>query len=151
VPRWAYFGRKDAQQVRVIGQMARDLTLDCEIVACPIVREPDGLAMSSRNAYLSPEERRSATALHHGLDAVRRAVMVGERDAAQLLEAARSVLAIEPLVTVEYVELVDAESFERVTRLRGTCLLLLAVRIGATRLIDNLLLETDGATVRCTL
>jgi pantoate--beta-alanine ligase len=145
-PRKAYFGRKDAQQARLIQQMARDLHLDSEIVVSPIVREPDGLAMSSRNAYLSPEERRAATVLHRALDDARRAIERGERDALRLAAAMREVIGAEPLAQPDYVELVDAETLEPVTRLRRTCLALLAARFGATRLIDNLLIEErDGA------
>ena len=148
-PRFAYFGRKDAQQLRVIRQMAADLALDTEIVTCPIVREPDGLAMSSRNAYLSPAERRSATVLYRSLDSVRNAIAGGERDAARLAAAMRGVLAKEPLAAPDYAEIVDADTFETVTLLRRNCLALLAVRIGATRLIDNMLIETaSGAPVQ---
>jgi pantoate--beta-alanine ligase len=145
-PRKAFFGRKDAQQARLIQQMACDLHLDSEIVVCPIVREPDGLAMSSRNAYLSPEERRAATVLHRALDDGRRAIERGERDALRLAAAMREVIRGEPLAQPDYVELVDAETLEPVTRLRRTCLALLAARFSATRLIDNLLIEErDGA------
>jgi pantoate--beta-alanine ligase len=150
-PRWTYFGRKDAQQARVITQMARDLALDSEIVVCPIVRESDGLAMSSRNAYLSSTERHGATALYRALDRARLAIAAGERDTFRLLEEVRGVLAAEPLAKVDYVELVDAENFESVMRLRGNCYVLLAVRFGATRLIDNMLVEAGDATVRCEL
>jgi pantoate--beta-alanine ligase len=141
-PQFVYFGRKDAQQLRVIRQMAADLALDAEIIACPIVREPDGLAMSSRNAYLSPKERSAATVLFRALDAGRASIAAGERDAARLVQAMRSLLAREPLAAADYVEIVDADSFEPVTFLRGTCLALLAVHIGATRLIDNMLIES---------
>jgi pantoate--beta-alanine ligase len=145
-PQKAFFGRKDAQQARLIQQMARDLHVDSEIIVCPIVREPDGLAMSSRNAYLSPEERRAATVLHRALDDARRVIERGERDALRLVAAMREVIRGEPLAQPDYVELVDAETLEPVTRLRGTCLALLAARFGATRLIDNLLIEErDGA------
>ena len=145
-PQKAFFGRKDAQQARLIQQMARDLHLDSEIIVCPIVREPDGLAMSSRNTYLSPDERRAATVLHRALDGVRRAIERGERDALRLTAAMREVIRGEPLAQPDYVELVDAETLEPVTRLRRTCLALLAARFGATRLIDNLLIEErDGA------
>ena len=145
-PQKAFFGRKDAQQARLIQQMARDLNLDSEIIACPIVREPDGLAMSSRNAYLSQDERCAATVLHRALDGARRAIERGERDALRLTAAMRDVIRSEPLAQPDYVELVDAETLEPVTRLRRTCLALLAVRFGATRLIDNLLIEErDGA------
>jgi pantoate--beta-alanine ligase len=154
-PQFAYFGRKDAQQLRILGQMAADLALDTEIVPCPIVREPDGLAMSSRNAYLSSAERRAATALYRALDAARQAITAGEHDAARLVQTMRGVLNAEPLAAADYAEIVDADSFESVTRLRGTCLALLAVRIGTTRLIDNMLIETiAGAPVhpdRCSL
>lgn len=145
-PRQAFFGRKDAQQARLIQQMARDLHLDPEIIVCPIVREPDGLALSSRNAYLSANDRRAALVLYRALDQARSAIARGERDAARLEAAMREVMRTEPPAEPEYVELVDAETLERVTRLRGRCYGLLAARIGATRLIDNLLIEErDGA------
>jgi pantoate--beta-alanine ligase len=145
-PHKAFFGRKDAQQARIIRQMARDLHLDSEIVVCPIVREPDGLAMSSRNAYLNPEERRAATVLFHALDGARVSISRGERDALRLTAAICEMLRTAPLAEPDYVELVDADTLEATTRLRGVCLALLAVRIGAVRLIDNLLIEEcDGA------
>ena len=145
-PRKAFFGRKDAQQARIIRQMARDLHLDREIVVCPIVREPDGLAMSSRNDYLNPAARRAATILFRALDGARISISRGARDALRLTAAMREMLRTEPLAEPEYVELVDAETLEPVTRLRGACLALLAVRIGAVRLIDNLLIEErEGA------
>jgi pantoate--beta-alanine ligase len=158
-PRFAYFGRKDAQQARLIRQMAADLALDTEIVVCPIVREADGLAMSSRNAYLSPGERRAATVLYRALDAARKAIGAGEVDAYRLVQTMRGVLAAEPLAAPDYAEIVDADSFEPVTRLRGACLALVAARIGATRLIDNMLIEVhagtpvpaDRVTARCSL
>ncbi len=140
-PQKAFFGRKDAQQARIIRQMARDLHLDSEIVVCPIVREPDGLAMSSRNAYLNPAERRAATILFRALDAARASIASGERDALRLMAAMREMLRTEKLAEPDYVELVDAETLEQVTRLRGDCLALMAVRIGPVRLIDNLLIE----------
>jgi pantoate--beta-alanine ligase len=150
-PQRAFFGRKDAQQARIIRQMARDLHLDSEIVVCPIVREPDGLAMSSRNAYLKPEERRTATILFRALDGARASISRGERDALRLTAAMREMLRTEPLADPEYVELVDAETLEPVTRLRGACLALLAVRIGAVRLIDNLLIEDREGAFHTTL
>jgi len=140
-PQKAFFGRKDAQQARIIRQMARDLHLDSEIVVCPIVREADGLAMSSRNTYLNPQERRAATILFRALDAARASIASGERDALRLMAAMREMLRTEKLAEPDYVELVDADTLEQVTRLRGDCLALLAVRIGAVRLIDNLLIE----------
>jgi pantoate--beta-alanine ligase len=144
-PQKAFFGRKDAQQALLIRQMSRDLHLDAEIIVCPIVREADGLAMSSRNAYLQPEERRASTVLYRALDGARKAISRGERDALRLTAAMREVLRAERLAEIEYVELVDAETLEPVTRLRGVCSALLAARIGTTRLIDNLLIEErDG-------
>jgi pantoate--beta-alanine ligase len=140
-PQKAFFGRKDAQQARIIRQMARDLRLDSEIVMCPIVREEDGLAMSSRNAYLNPEERRAATILFRALDAARASIARGECDAMRLAAALRETIRREPLADLDYAELVDADTLEQLTRVRGICLALLAVRIGAVRLIDNLLIE----------
>jgi pantoate--beta-alanine ligase len=147
-PRFAYFGRKDAQQARIIRQMAGDLNLDAEIVVCPIVREADGLAMSSRNAYLNAEQRRAATVLYRSLDAARRKINSGARGAGEILDAVNSTIASESLATIDYTELVDADSLERVDFVRGSCLLLMAVRIGSTRLIDNLLVtENQGFSV----
>jgi pantoate--beta-alanine ligase len=150
-PQKAFFGRKDAQQARLIQQMTRDLHLDSEIIVCPIVREPDGLAMSSRNAYLSPDERRAATVLHRALDAARVAIERGERDALRLTATMREIIGREPLAQLDYVELVDADTLEPVTRLRRTCLALLAARFGATRLIDNLLIEERDSAFLATL
>ena len=143
-PHFAYFGRKDAQQVRLVRQMVRDLNLDTEIVVCPIVREPDGLAMSSRNAYLKTDERRAATVLHRALDVVRNQIAGGERDALYLQAAIRKVLDAEPLASTDYAEIVDADTLEPVTRLQRSCVVLLAVFIGSTRLIDNLLIEENA-------
>jgi pantoate--beta-alanine ligase len=143
-PNFAYFGRKDAQQVRIISQMVRDLNLDTEIVVCPIVREPDGLALSSRNAYLSAEERRAATVLHRALAAARNELAAGTRDSLRLQNVLRKVLDAEPLAAVDYAEIVDADSFEAVTRIARRSYAVLAVFIGKTRLIDNLYLEPVG-------
>ena len=150
-PRKAFFGRKDAQQARLIQQMARDLHLDSEIIVCPIVREADGLAMSSRNVYLSPEERQAATVLYRALDAARLAIERDERDAPKVISSMREIIRSEPLAQPDYVELVDAETLEPVTRLRRTCLALLAARFGPTRLIDNLLIEERDGGFRTTL
>jgi pantoate--beta-alanine ligase len=150
-PHKAFFGRKDAQQAQLIRRMARDLHLDSEIVVCPIVREPDGLALSSRNAYLTPEQRRAATVLHRALDGARRAIERGERDAVRLAAGMREVIRSEPLAQLDYAELVDEEILEPVTRLRGACLALVAARFGGTRLLDNLLVEESDATFRVTL
>ncbi len=140
-PHFAYFGRKDAQQVRIISEMTRDLNLDAEIVVCPIVREPDGLALSSRNAYLSAEERKAATVLHRALAAAQNELSAGLRDAMQLQTVMRRILEEETLATVDYAEIVSADRFEPVVRVVRPSYVLLAVFIGKTRLIDNLLIE----------
>ena len=145
-PHFAYFGRKDAQQARIIRQMATDLNLDTQIVLCPIVREPDGLALSSRNAYLKPEERRAATVLSRALQAAQQEIAAGERDTARLLAVICQVIAAEPLASPDYVEIVDADTFEPVTRLRRACLVLLAVFVSGTRLLDNMLVEERDAS-----
>ena len=141
-PQFAYFGRKDAQQVRILQQMATDLNLNAEIVVCPIVRELDGLALSSRNTYLSSEERRAATVLQRALSEARRELNAGTRDALQLQTALRKILSNETLARVDYVEMVDAESFEPISSIGARPVYaLLAVFIGKTRLIDNLFIE----------
>lgn len=153
-PHFAYFGRKDAQQARIVRQMVRDINFDTEVVLCPIVRGTDGLAMSSRNAYLSPEERRAATVLSRALAAVREEIAGGERDALHLAALLRQMIAAEPLASLDYAEIVDAETLEPVTRPRRSCYALLAVFVGSTRLIDNLLIEeaaSGGAEFRVTL
>jgi len=140
-PDFAYFGRKDAQQVRIISQMTRDLNLNTEIVVCPIIRESDGLALSSRNAYLKPDERAAATVLHRALAAARDELVAGVRDALQLQTTLRKVLQAEPQAAVDYAEIVDADTFEPVVRVARPCYAVLAVFIGKTRLIDNLYIE----------
>jgi pantoate--beta-alanine ligase len=140
-PQRAYFGRKDAQQARIVQQMARDMSLDSEIVVCPIVREADGLALSSRNAYLDAKQRAAATVLHGSLKAAKRELSKGERDALQLETAMHRVLDAEPLCKVDYVEIVNAETFEPTVRINGSCYVLLAAYFGKTRLIDNLYIE----------
>src|SRR5271169_5208812 len=140
-PHFAYFGRKDAQQVRIIGEMAHDFNLDSEIVVCPVIREADGLALSSRNAYLNDAERKAATVLHRALAAVRNELSAGVRDAMQLQTVMRRIIEAEPLASVDYAELVNADTFEPVVRVARPCYAVLAVFIGKTRLIDNLLIE----------
>jgi pantoate--beta-alanine ligase len=141
-PQFAFFGRKDAQQVRILQQMTSDLNLNVEIVVCQIVREPDGLALSSRNTYLSPEERGAATTLYRALDEARREVAAGTRDAFQIQSTIHKVLSGEPRARLDYVEIVDRETFEPVARLGARSVyVLLAVYVGKTRLIDNLLIE----------
>jgi pantoate--beta-alanine ligase len=150
-PRFAYFGRKDAQQARLIRQMSADLNLDSSVVVCPIVREADGLALSSRNVYLKGEDRRAATALSRSLAAVRDEVAKGERDSSRLLAALRRALALEPRVTLDYAEIADNETLEPVPLLRGTCYVLLAAKVGDTRLIDNALIEPAGENFKVSL
>jgi len=150
-PRFAYFGRKDAQQARLIRQMSMDLNLDTSVVVCPIVREADGLALSSRNVYLNGEDRRAAAALSRSLAAVRDEIANGERDTARLLAALRRIIAMEPRVALDYAEIVDNETLEPIAILRGTCYVLLAVKVGDTRLIDNALIEPDGNSFRITI
>jgi len=140
----AVFGEKDAQQLAVIRQMVRDLHLPIEIVPGPTIRETDGLAMSSRNAYLSPEERRAATVLYRSLEAARELIQAGERRADEVRRRLREVLNTEPLARVEYAEVVDAESFQPAETLKGLLVLPLAVRVGGTRLIDNIRLTPNG-------
>ena len=142
-PHRAYFGLKDYQQVRVIETMIRDLNFDIGLVRCPIVREPDGLAMSSRNSYLSPEERAAATVLRRSLLAAGRTIEAGERDAAAVARQLRESIEAEPLARVDYAEVVDAESLEPLRGIENGALLAVAVRFGRARLIDNLLIEAS--------
>jgi len=136
----AYFGQKDAQQVVVIRRMARDLNFPHEIVTVPTVREPDGLAMSSRNVYLNPEQRRIALVLSRALFAARELYDRGERDAREIRSAMRAMLDAEPGVTTDYVTVSDPESLEELERIEGPALVALAARVGDTRLIDNIVL-----------
>jgi len=141
-PQIAYFGQKDAQQAAVIRRMARDLDFPLEIVICPTVREADGLAMSSRNAYLDPDERRAATVLFRALTAVQAAHREGERDAENLRRIAREIVATEPLAQLQYVSCADYDTLEELDTAAGKALLSMAVYVGKTRLIDNFVLET---------
>jgi pantoate--beta-alanine ligase len=147
-PRFAYFGRKDAQQARLIRQMSADLNLNNSVVVCPIVRAADGLALSSRNVYLKGEDRRASAALSRSLAVVRDEIARGERDTARLLAALRRILTTEPRVALDYAEIVDNETLEPIASLRGTCYVLLAAKVGDTRLIDNALIEPDGANFK---
>ena len=140
-PHYAYFGRKDAQQVRLMQQMARDLNLNTEIVVCPIVREADGLAMSSRNTYLDAEDRKAATVLHRALRAAEMELAAGVRDSLELQRIMYKVLRGEPRARVDYAEIVDAETFEPVVRVGRKNYALLAVHVGKTRLIDNMWID----------
>jgi pantoate--beta-alanine ligase len=142
-PDRAYFGQKDAQQAAVIRRMALDLNFPLEIVVCPTVRESDGLAMSSRNTYLAPEERRAAIVLYGALSAARSAYDRGEREAEKLRAAMRDYLAAEPRARTEYVSAADPDTLAELDRVGRNALLSMAVRIGKTRLIDNFALR-DG-------
>jgi pantoate--beta-alanine ligase len=133
----AYFGAKDWQQVAVVRRMARDLSMPVEVVACPTLREPDGLAMSSRNVYLSPDERAAAPVLYRALRAGAAAVGAGERDAAAVRDLMAGIIEAEPLAGLDYAEVVDADSFTVPDPLAGNLRLLAAVRFGRARLIDN--------------
>lgn len=139
-PHRAYFGQKDAQQLIVIRRLVRDLDLGIEVVAVPTVREPDGLAMSSRNSYLSPPERRSALALYRALQAARDLLAQGERSAAVVKQALAGVLAADPAVRVDYVAVVDADTLAEMEPVGGRVLVAVAAYVGQTRLIDNLVL-----------
>ncbi|HEY6902664.1 MAG TPA: pantoate--beta-alanine ligase [Candidatus Acidoferrales bacterium] len=150
-PRFAFFGRKDAQQIRIIRQMTADLNLYPEIVTCPIVRGSDGLALSSRNAYLKSEEPQAATVLYRALETVRRQILAGQRGAAPLLASMRQIIESQPGVSLDYAEIVDADSFEPVMACRKTCYALVAARVGGTRLIDNALIVQAGDSFTVTL
>ena len=139
-PHVAAFGQKDAQQALVVRRMARDLLLDVEILVVPTVRDEDGVALSSRNVYLSTDERRAARAIPRALEEARRTLERGERDAERILAAARGALSAERILRIDYLALVDAETLEPVGRAEGEMLLAVAVFAGKTRLIDNALL-----------
>jgi pantoate--beta-alanine ligase len=143
-PDVAYFGQKDAQQLRIIRQMVRDLDVPVRVRACPIVREADGLAVSSRNRHLDPDQRRHAPVLFRTLEAVRRRIQAGERDAARLRREMVDCMRESPGAVLDYAEIVDADTLQPVERLRGEILVALAVKFGPTRLIDNLQLPVSG-------
>lgn len=142
-PDVAYFGQKDAQQVLVVRRVVRDLDLSVRIEACPIVREADGLAMSSRNVYLDAAARAQATALNRALDAASDLFHEGERDAARITDAARRVLA-DAAIAPEYLELCSTDDLRELTRIEGEALLAVAARVGGARLIDNHILRGDA-------
>jgi pantoate--beta-alanine ligase len=139
-PHKAFFGQKDAAQVAVLRKMVQDLNFPLQLVVCPIVREADGLALSSRNRYLSTKEREQALVLHRALGKMEEVAASGERSSAKLIEAARGVFADEPDVRVDYIEVVDPDTLEDVADVQGVALVAVAAFVGATRLIDNLLL-----------
>lgn len=141
MPDRAYFGQKDAQQLAVIRKMVRELDFDLEIVACPIVREADGLAKSSRNTYLNAAERKAALVLSRAVELGSRLAAGGERDADKITAAMRALIEEEPLARIDYVKAVDADTIRPLSRLQGRSLVALAVYIGSTRLIDNFIFE----------
>lgn len=139
-PDRAYFGQKDAQQLAVIRRMVRDLNFPLQIVGCPIVREEDGLAKSSRNTYLSPEERKAAVILHKGLVKGEEMVRAGERDAGKIKKVICDIIESEPLAKIDYVDIVDFDNIQEKEVLEGSVLAAVAVYIGKTRLIDNFII-----------
>ena len=141
MPDRAYFGQKDAQQLATIRRFVRDLDFNIQIVACPIVREADGLAMSSRNTYLNPEERKAALVLSQSLKLAQKAIDEGEKDAAKVISIITDNIASEPLARVDYVEAVDFQNIQRVGKIEGEVLIAIAVYIGKTRLIDNFIYQ----------
>ena len=145
-PDRAYFGQKDAQQVTVIRRMAQDLDFPVEIVVCPTVRAPDGIALSSRNRHLSPRERKAATVLFRALSAARTGYEGGQRNAGALRAAMKAILDTEPLAHAEYISASDPETLSELARVDDGVLLSLAVRIGGTRLIDNFLIQGKPGT-----
>ena len=140
-PDRAYFGQKDAQQLAIIKRMVRDLNFDIEIVGCPIVREADGLAKSSRNTYLNPEERKAALVLSKAVGLGQELIQKGERNADVIVEKMKQLIEEEPLAKIDYVQAVDAISIQPVAEIKGTVLVAMAVYIGKTRLIDNFIYE----------
>lgn len=147
----AYFGRKDAQQLAVIRRLVDDLNLPVAVIGCPLVREPDGLARSSRNAYLPPDERDAATVLWRALTAAADAIRAGERDGATLEAVAQSTIRSEPRVRLDYAQLVDAHTMHPVAQVDGELVLAVAAFVGRARLIDNLTITAVGAEVETDL
>jgi len=143
-PDLAFFGQKDAAQVAIIRRMVRDLNFATEIIACPIIREPDGLAMSSRNAYLTPQERKSAVVLYRALQEVERRFDKGEHEAKPLIAVGKEVIAQQAGVRLDYFEIVDPDSLEPIDTIRSTALVAVAALVGMTRLIDNVRLSPSN-------
>ncbi len=140
-PHFAYFGQKDAQQLVIIRKMVRDLNLDAEIVHLPIVREADGLAMSSRNIYLSDEERKGATVLYRALQHAQERFDEGEKKPKALIKEMREIIESEPLARIDYISVTDMVELKEMKTLKGKCLIALAVYFGSTRLIDNIIVD----------
>lgn len=146
-PDLAFFGQKDAAQAAIIRRMMRDLNFPVEIIVCPIVREPDGLAMSSRNTYLNPQERNSALVLYRALQEVRSKFEQRERNSVALIEAGKKLLGQEPGARLDYLEIVDPDTLEPLTEITRTALVAIAAFVGSTRLIDNVLLIPHSVLV----
>jgi pantoate--beta-alanine ligase len=144
-PDTAFFGQKDAAQVAIVRRMVHDLNMPVEIMVCPIVREPDGLAMSSRNVYLNPQQRKQALVLHRSMLHLPQLAEAGERDAARLVAAARAEFDKESSVRLDYLEIVDPDTLDPVDDISGGALVAVAAFVGSTRLIDNVLLENTIA------
>lgn len=143
-PHAAVFGEKDYQQLQVVRRMTADLNYDVEIIGAPTVREPDGLAKSSRNAYLTPEQRESGLTLNRSLERAQAMAAAGEADPARIVAAARNLIDAAPHTRIDYIEIVDPHTLESVEAVRGPVLMALAVQVGKSRLIDNRILAPDG-------
>jgi pantoate--beta-alanine ligase len=146
MPQVAIFGEKDYQQLVTIKQMVRDLHMNVEVVGMPTVREADGLAMSSRNTYLLPEERKAALSLCRSLEKAKELLQKGERDADQILQELKRILQAEPLVNIDYTQICDARTLEDVNRIEGDVVVALAAYLGKTRLIDNLVFRNPSTS-----
>lgn len=142
-PHFAFFGQKDAQQLVIIRRMVRDLNMDVEIIRVPIVREPDGLAMSSRNTYLTPEQRKAAPVLFKALQQAQALIEKGERKSKTILKEMREIIEKEPLARIDYISAADLVELKDIKSIKGKCLISLAVYFGVTRLIDNIIIETQ--------
>ena len=142
-PHFAFFGQKDAQQLVIIMRMVRDMNMDVEIVRVPTVREPDGLALSSRNIYLSPDERKAATVLNRALQHAYKRIEEGERKSKTLIKEMREIISAEPLAKIDYIAITDLLLLNDVKSIKGKCLIAVAAFFGNTRLIDNILVETE--------
>jgi pantoate--beta-alanine ligase len=140
-PDRAYFGQKDAQQLAIISRMVKDLNFDIEIVGCPIIREADGLAKSSRNIYLTPEERQAAVVLSKAVKLGQDMIAGGEKDAQAILKAMKELISAEPLATIDYVEMVNMDTMKSIDKVQGHVLCAMAVKFGKARLIDNFIIE----------
>ena len=142
-PHFAFFGQKDAQQWLIVQRMVKDLNMDVEIVRCPIVRESDGLAMSSRNLYLSPEERKAATVLYRSLEHALARIEEGERKAKTILKEMRQIIEAEPLARIDYLAATDLVELKDLRNVKGKCLISVAAYFGSSRLIDNIMIDAE--------